>query len=114
MTFGEYLRCLRKTQGLTAQELGNQIGTTGQYITQMEQGKLKSPNKRMAYKIAEMLGANSAEVWGIAALERHHYWCEKEGIDPDNATTFFQAAKYDQKMADQKLAKLSFEKRKKS
>ena len=114
MTFGEFLRGLRKTQGITAQDLGDKVGTTGQYITQMEQGKLRSPNKKMAYKIAEVLGANSAEVWGIAALERHQYWCEKEGIDPENALTFFQAARYDQKMANQKLVKLTFDKRKKA
>ena len=42
MKFGEYLMFLRKSKGMTAQELGKRIGTTGQYITQTEHGKLKA------------------------------------------------------------------------
>ena len=102
MTFGQYLRETRKSSGLTAQELGNKVNTTGQYITQTEQGKLKAPNRQMAYKLADALSINSSELWGIAALERHWEWCRKEGIDPDKALTFFQAALFDRKKIKQK------------
>ncbi len=102
MTFGDYLIFLRKTKGLTARELGEKIGTTGQYITQTEQGKLKAPNKNMIKKIAMALEANPVELWGIAAIERFDAWCIKEGISSENAQTFFQAARYDKKMAAQK------------
>ena len=106
MKFGEYLMFLRKSKGLTAQELGKRIGTTGQYITQTEQGKLKAPNKRMAHKIAEALDAKPVELWGFAATERFDAWCRKEGIDPEGAQTFFQAARYDKKKAAQKKGPL--------
>ncbi|MDT8317804.1 MAG: helix-turn-helix transcriptional regulator [bacterium] len=102
MKFGDYLIFLRKSRGMTARELGEKIGTTGQYITQTEQGKLKAPNKKMTQKIAAVLDVNPVEVWGIAAIERFEDWCAKEGIDPEKAQTFFQAARYDKKKAAQK------------
>lgn len=102
MTFGQYLRETRKSKGLTAQELGNKVNTTGQYITQMEQGKLKAPNREMAHKLADALSVNFSEFWGIAALERHWQWCKREGINPDQALTFFQAANFDRKKIKQK------------
>ena len=102
MTFGQYLRGIRKSRGLTSQELGEKVNTTGQYITQTEQGKLKAPNRQMAYKLADALGVNAAEFWGIAALERHWEWCKKEEIDPEKALTFFQAAMFDRKKVRKK------------
>ncbi len=105
MRFGKYLKVARKYNGITAHELGQLVSTTGQYITQTEQSKLKAPNRAMAYKLAEALNVNPAELWGIAALERYREWCVKEGIDPENAHTFFQAAKFDRKKASQKMSK---------
>lgn len=105
MTFGKYLKKVRNNKGITARELGIRVNTTGQYITQTEQGKLKAPNRVMAFKLAEELEVNPAEMWGIAALERYKEWCVREGIDPDNAHTFFQAAMFDRKKAGQKLAR---------
>ena len=102
MKFGDYLIFLRKGRGLTAKELGDRIGTTGQYITQIEQGKLKAPNRKMTHKIAAALDTSQVEAWGIAAIERFDDWCIKEGIDPEKAQTFFQAARYDKKMAAQR------------
>lgn len=103
MLFGEYLRTLRRQRGLTAQELGTRINTTGQYITQLEQGKLRAPNKEMACKMAEILEINPEMLWGLAALERHREWCEKEGIEPDRAITFLHAAMFERKKIAQKL-----------
>ena len=105
MTFGEYLRKTRTLNGLTAQELGDRIGTTGQYITQTEQGKLKAPNRQMAHRLAEALDVSLVEMWGIAALERRDEWCRKEGIDAENSHIFFQAALFDRKKAAQRLSK---------
>lgn len=102
MKFGDYLAFLRKSKRLTARELGEKVGTTGQYITQTEQGKLKAPNRNMAHKLALALDVKPVELWGIAALERFDAWCIKEGIDQESAQTFFQAARYDKKMAAQK------------
>jgi len=102
MQFGEYLRVIRTARGITALELGKMVGTTGQYITQTEQGKLKAPNKEMVLKIAGALDANASELWGIAAIERYEDWCKKEGIEPEKSQTFFQAARYDKKMATHK------------
>ena len=102
MRFGEYLKAARLDIGLTAQELGKKIGTTGQYITQTETGKLKAPNKKMTDTLSLTLNLNPTEVWGIAALERFEDWSIREGIDPDNAQTFFQAARYDKKNAAQR------------
>jgi len=102
MQFGEYLRIIRTARGLTALDLGKMVGTTGQYITQTEQGKLKAPNKDMVFKLATALEANANELWGIAAIERYEEWCKKEGIEPEKSQIFFQAARYDRKMATQK------------
>lgn len=103
MDFGQYLKKTRRLRGITSTEVAEAIGTTGQYITQMEQGKIKAPNKAMAFRIAEALETNPAEMWGIAALERYHSWCSHEGIEPDNALTFFQAANFDRKKAEKRL-----------
>lgn len=103
MNFGQYLKKMRRQRGITSTEVAEAIGTTGQYITQMEQGKLKAPNRDMAWRIAGVLEANPTELWGIAALERYHEWCAREGIDPDNAPTFFQAASFDRKRAEKRL-----------
>ena len=102
MKFGEYLRIIRTARGMTALDLGRIVETTGQYITQTEQCKLKAPNKEMVYKLAEALDANANELWGIAAIERYEDWCKKEGIEPEKSDTFFQAARYDKKMAAKK------------
>ena len=103
MNFGQYLKKMRRLRGLTSKEVAQAVGTTGQYITQMEQGKLKPPNRDMACRIAGILEANPAELWGIAALERYRHWCRREGINPDNALTFFQAADFDRKKAEKRL-----------
>jgi len=99
MQFGEYLRIIRTARAITATDLGKTVGTTGQYITQTEQGKLRAPNKEMVFKLANALDANASELWGIAAIERYEDWCKKEGIEPENSQVFFQAARYDKKMA---------------
>ncbi|MDH3975487.1 MAG: helix-turn-helix domain-containing protein [Deltaproteobacteria bacterium] len=103
MQFGEYLRIIRTARGMTALALGKKVGTTGQYITQTEQGKLKAPNREMVFKLAEALEANASELWGIAAIERYEEWCKKEGIEPEKSQIFFQAARYDRKRAIQKI-----------
>jgi len=102
MGFGSYLRCVRNEKGITALELGKRVNTTGQYITQLEQGKLKAPNRKMTYSLAAALETNPSEMWSLAILERFEDWCKKEGIEPENAQTFLQAARYDKKMAIQK------------
>lgn len=52
---GERLRLARVAQGLTLDQLGNRVGTTRQYLNQLEQG-IKTPTLEMTEALSAALG----------------------------------------------------------
>lgn len=54
--FGRYLRSLRKAQGLTLTQLGNLIGYSNPYLSQIENGQKGIPSPDILKKLASPLG----------------------------------------------------------
>ncbi len=53
--FGEKLHTLRQRDGLTMRRLGDMLGVSDSYISQMETGN-KVPNVAMLLKICDLFG----------------------------------------------------------
>ncbi len=60
--FGEYLKSLREAQGLTLTELGELIGTSHSYLSQIENGKKTHPSLGVLKKMSERLGVSQIEL----------------------------------------------------
>lgn len=60
--FGSYLKSLRKKKGLTLTELGDLIGYSNPYLSQIENGKKGIPSPDILKKLAEPLGVSYAEL----------------------------------------------------
>lgn len=60
--FGEYLRKLRKSRGLSQRDLADKIGVSYTYISKIENAALKPPSNKTIGKIAEALDANAEDL----------------------------------------------------
>jgi transcriptional regulator with XRE-family HTH domain len=58
LEFGQYLKELRKKKGLTLTELGDQIGLSNPYLSQIENGKRGIPTADLLEKLAKPLGVH--------------------------------------------------------
>lgn len=67
MEFGDKLTALRKEKGLTREELGKFIGTSGAIIGRYERNDMK-PSIDIAAKLALALDASLDYLMGIAAV----------------------------------------------
>jgi transcriptional regulator with XRE-family HTH domain len=56
MTFGEYIRKLRKRRGKSLRQLAEQVGVTHAYIAQLESGSRASPKDSVVIALANELG----------------------------------------------------------
>ena len=52
---GAFLKTLRKRNGMTLEELGEEIGTSKSYMHELENGKCE-PSFHKAYALAKVLG----------------------------------------------------------
>ena len=68
MDFGGKLQELRKSRGMTQEELAEAVGTTRQTITSIEVGKYTA-SLPLAYKIARYFGLTIEEVFDFSDLE---------------------------------------------
>ena len=59
---GRSLKALRKSKGLTAQDLADQLGVKSQYIYMIESGRAR-PTERRLKELANALGGASAEAF---------------------------------------------------
>jgi transcriptional regulator with XRE-family HTH domain len=64
--FGEYMKSLRKSAGLTLAELGEKLGLSHSYLSQIETGKKSIPSPDILKKLAELLGKNYVELMDAA------------------------------------------------
>lgn len=54
--YGEYIKALRESKGLTLREVEKQTEVSNAYLSQLESGKIKQPSPTMLYKLAELYG----------------------------------------------------------
>jgi len=62
VTFGQYLRTLRKNKGLTVRKLEELSGVSASYVTNVENGKRGIPSPDILQKVAEPLGVEYEEL----------------------------------------------------
>ena len=54
--YGEYIKALRESKGLTLREVEKQTDISNAYLSQLESSKIKQPSPTMLYKLAELYG----------------------------------------------------------
>jgi transcriptional regulator with XRE-family HTH domain len=54
--YGEYLKALRESKGLTLREVEKQIEVSNAYLSQLESSKIKQPSPTTLYKLAGLYG----------------------------------------------------------
>lgn len=54
--YGEYLKALRESKGLTLREVEKQTEVSNAYLSQLESGRIKQPSPTMLFKLAELYG----------------------------------------------------------
>ena len=64
MTFGERLRALRESQGLTLVQLGHAIGVSEATIQRYESGEILNPKQSRISALARALGVSEAALMG--------------------------------------------------
>jgi len=58
--FGEYLKALRETSGLTLRDVEKKTEVSNAYLSQLEQSKVKQPSPITLHKLAELYGVSYA------------------------------------------------------
>jgi transcriptional regulator with XRE-family HTH domain len=54
--YGEYIKALRESKGLTLREVEKKTGISNAYLSQLESTKIKQPSPTTLYKLAELYG----------------------------------------------------------
>lgn len=60
--FGQYLKKLRKIKGITLTELGEMVGYSNPYLSQIETGKRGTPSPEILAKLSGPLGVSYEEL----------------------------------------------------
>jgi transcriptional regulator with XRE-family HTH domain len=55
-SYGEYIKALRESKGLTLRDVEKQTEVSNAYLSQLESSKIKQPSPTMLYKLAELYG----------------------------------------------------------
>jgi len=80
MTFGERLKQLRETAGLSQIRLANLIGTSSSYISDLERGRRNNPTLPILSKMAPALGVTTDQLMNLKDPDRtytdEHYTSE--------------------------------------
>lgn len=76
--FGQYLRTLRKAQGLTIDELAAEAGVSGSYISQIENGKKGIPSPQLLQQIHTILDVSHEHL-----MEKAGYIIASEPLSQD-------------------------------
>ena len=66
MTFGQRLRDLRKSKGLTQRELADKVGVSFTYLSKIENGAMQPPRGKTIIALANALDTDSDELFGLA------------------------------------------------
>jgi transcriptional regulator with XRE-family HTH domain len=54
--YGEYIKAIRESKGLTLRDVERQIEVSNAYLSQLESSKIKQPSPITLYKLAELYG----------------------------------------------------------
>jgi len=54
--YGEYIKALRESKGLTLRDVERQTEVSNAYLSQLESSKIKQPSPITLYKLAELYG----------------------------------------------------------
>jgi HTH-type transcriptional regulator, competence development regulator len=54
--YGEYIKALRESKGLTLRDVEKQTDVSNAYLSQLESSKIKQPSPTTLYKLAELYG----------------------------------------------------------
>lgn len=54
--YGNYIKALRESKGLTLRDVEKQTDISNAYLSQLESSKIKQPSPIMLYKLAELYG----------------------------------------------------------
>lgn len=66
ITFGQRLRQLRNSRGMTQRELAEKTAVSFTYLSKLENGIRPAPRKRLILTLARVLGADTDELFGLA------------------------------------------------
>jgi transcriptional regulator with XRE-family HTH domain len=72
--FGQYLKKLRKIKGITLTELGELVGYSNPYLSQIETGKRGTPSPEILKKLSEPLGVSYEELMVKAGYLSFEEW----------------------------------------
>ena len=78
--FGNFLKSIRKSKGITQENLANGIGVSTVYIHQLETGKVDAPSKIKCYEISKVLNVSSEKIWNKAKDHKLLRFLDKEKI----------------------------------
>lgn len=74
-SFGQAFRFIRKSQGISIREIATKVQKTATYISDIERGNNRAPEKRLLQQLLEALGLEetsevSSFLFDLAACER--------------------------------------------
>lgn len=106
MTFGERVRVLRKTKGMTLRELAPMVGVGFTYLSRVENGKLNYgdyPSESLIHRLADALDGDEDELLILAekipdrirrrVLERPEAFQQFASLDDETMDRALKAAK---------------------
>ena len=75
-TFGQYLRAVRQARGVSVRQMSKAVEKTATYISDIEQGNNRPPEKELLEKIIEQLDLDGytevrTKLYDLAARERN-------------------------------------------
>lgn len=75
-TFGQYLRAIRQARGVSVRQMAKAVEKTATYISDIEQGNNRPPEKELLEKIIDRLGLDDytevrTKLYDLAARERN-------------------------------------------
>jgi HTH-type transcriptional regulator, competence development regulator len=79
--YGEYIKALRESKGLTLREVERKTEISNAYLSQLESSKIKQPSPTTLYKLAELYGV------------KYEVLMEKVGYPVPKATTSVKSRK---------------------
>ena len=79
--YGEYIKALRESKGLTLREVEKQTDISNAYLSQLESSKIKQPSPITLHKLAELYGV------------KYEVLMEKVGYPVPQATSHLRSRK---------------------
>lgn len=71
MTYGEALRHLIRTRGVSQAAIARAIGKSRSYVSQLASGKIEEPTLSMSYAIADALGVTVQDFLDLMHRDGH-------------------------------------------